>query len=318
MNSATSYLESSRTALSLREWIPNFVAAAFRGLGQVFLQENALTGALFLAGIALSSPLMAAGAAGGAIIGTLTAQALKFDAADTTAGIYGFNSALVGIATLFFFQPRTASIACLIVGCIAATLLTMLARRFAAFPTYTSPFVVTTWIVFLAGSALALPPVAPGSPLESARFVGAVARGIGQVMFQASIWTGLLFLVGIALNNWRHAAWVAAASALGALVGSYHISGAARALDVERLVEMAQTNVVALGLYGFNATLAAVALYLVKPSLVPPLFGALLTVPLAEFIPTLGVPALTAPFVIATWIVLGLQWCEERLAAKTG
>jgi urea transporter len=317
MNPATSYVEPGRAAFSLRDWIPNFVTAAFRGVGQVFFQENALTGAFFVAGIALSSPLMAAGAVGGALIGTLTAQALKFDEADTTAGIYGFNAALAGIATLFFFQPRTASIACLIVGCVAATVLTMLARRFAAFPTYTAPFVVITWIVFLAGNALALPAVAPGPPLESARFAGAVARGVAQVMFQASIWTGLLFLIGIALNNWRHALWVAAASTLGALVGSYHLSGAARALDVERLIEMAQTNVVALGLYGFNATLAAVALYLARPSFIPPLLGALLTVPLAEFIPTLGVPALTAPFVIATWIVLGLEWCEERLVVKT-
>jgi urea transporter len=316
MNPATSQLESGRAALSQRMWIADFVLAAFRGIGQVFFQENALTGAIFVAGIALSSPRMAVGAVAGALIGTLVAQALKFEEADAAAGIYGFNATLVGIATLFFFEPRAASIACLIVGCIAATLLTMLVRRFAPFPTYTAPFVVTTWILFLAGGALAFPAVAPGAPLASLHFAGAVARGVGQVMFQGSVWTGLLFLIGIAVNNWRHAAWTAAASALGALVGSYHLSGDARALDVERLIEMAQANVVALGLYGFNATLAAVALYLARPSIVPPLLGALLTVPLAEFIPTLGVPALTAPFVIATWIVLALQWCEDRLAEK--
>jgi urea transporter len=309
-------MDANRTTLSLGEWIPTIVLATFRGIGQVFFQENAMTGALFTVGIAISSPSMAAGAVGGALIGTVAARALKFDDEDTLAGIYGFNAALVGIATLFFFEPRAASIACLIVGCLIATLLTSLARRFLAFPTYTAPFVVTTWLIFLAGSAWELPATGPGATLESMGFIGAVARGIGQVMFQASIWTGLLFLIGIALSNWRHAAWVAAASALGAVIGSYHISGAARALDVERLIEMAQANVVASGLYGFNAALAAVALYLARPSLISPLLGALLTVPIAEFIPTLGVPALTAPFVIAAWAVLALQGREKRMVAE--
>ena len=91
--------------------IPPPVRAVFRGIGQVFFQENALTGVCFALGIALSSPLMAIGAVVGAAIGTATAWVLKFDKAELAAGIYGFNSALVGIATLFFFQPGVASVA---------------------------------------------------------------------------------------------------------------------------------------------------------------------------------------------------------------
>src|SRR5262249_25059676 len=92
--------------------------AVFRGIGQVFFQENALTGGLFALGIALSSPLMAIGAVVGSALGTATAWALKFDKSDVFAGIYGFNSTLVGIATLFFFRPGVVSITLLIVGCI--------------------------------------------------------------------------------------------------------------------------------------------------------------------------------------------------------
>ena len=80
-------------------------------------------------------------------------------------------------------------------------------------------------------------------------------------MFQASIWTALLFLAGIALNDWRHALWVLLGSIVGMLVGSYHATAAARALDPESLVDRALTENVALGLYGYNATLAAVALF---------------------------------------------------------
>jgi urea transporter len=48
----------STGARSLARNIPAPVLWTFRGIGQVFFQENALTGALFALGIALSSPLM--------------------------------------------------------------------------------------------------------------------------------------------------------------------------------------------------------------------------------------------------------------------
>lgn len=48
-------------------------------------------------------------AAGGAIIGTLTAQALKFDETGTTAGIYGFNSALTAGQDTALTREKPAS-----------------------------------------------------------------------------------------------------------------------------------------------------------------------------------------------------------------
>ncbi|AGA25672.1 urea transporter [Singulisphaera acidiphila] len=294
------------------EAVPTPLRTTLRGIGQVFFQENALTGACFLLGIALSSPLMALGAVVGAAIGAATAKALKFDEAEVAAGIYGFNSTLVGIATLFFFRPGAASILMLIVGSVAAVPVTRLMRRYVPFPTYTSPFIVLTWVIYFLGLALGTPQVAAGDPLGSVGFVGAVGHGVSQVMFQASVWTGLLFLVGIALNDWRHATWVLVGSFVGMLVGSYHATAAARALDPERLVDRALFENVGLGLYGYNPTLAAVALFLARRSLIPPLLGILLSVPLTELVPKLGLPALTAPFVLATWLVLAFGWLDGR------
>ena len=116
---------------------------------------------------------------------------LKFDKAEVSAGIYGFNSALVGIATLFFFRPGVASIASLVAGCVVAALVTRLMRRYVPFPTYTTPFIVTTWALFFLGLALGAARVEPGGPMDAVGFVEAVAHGISQVMFQASIWTAL-------------------------------------------------------------------------------------------------------------------------------
>ncbi len=291
--------------------IPTPIRTVLRGVGQVFFQENALSGICFILGVALSSPVMSVGLAVGSVIGCATAWALKFDKSELLAGIYGFNSALVGIATLFFFKPGAASIAMLVVGSAAAAPLTRLMRRYVPFPTYTSPFIVMTWGLYLLGTAMGVAPVDPG-PAVKVGFAVTVTHGIGQVMFQASIWTGRLFLVGIALSNWKHASWVFVGAVLGTLVGSYHASAMARALDPERLIDRALTENVALGLYGYNATLTAVALCLWRRSLIAPLLGILISVPITEYFPRLGLPALTAPFVLATWIVLVLGWVETK------
>ncbi len=301
-----------RPFLSKASGIPTPVLAVFRGIGQVFFQENALTGACFALGIALSSPLMAVGLVVGSVIGWATAHLLKFDAGEVSAGIYGFNSALVGIATLFFFRPGAASIALLVAGCIVAAPVTRLMRRYLPFPTYTTPFIVTTWALFFLGQALGAARVEPGGPFVGAGYFEAVANGVGQVMFQANIWTALLFLVGIALSDWRHASLVLAGSVVGMLVANYHTTEALRALDPERLVERGLSENIALGLYGYNATLAAVALYLWRKALIPALLGMLISVPITELVPRLGLPALTAPFVLATWLVLALGWLEAR------
>jgi urea transporter len=299
---------------SLARNIPAPVLWTFRGIGQVFFQENALTGALFALGIALSSPLMALGGVVGAVIGTATAWILKFDESEVHAGIYGFNATLVGIATLFFFRPGVTSIIILLpAGCIVATVVTWLARKYLPFPTYTAPFIVTTWVLFLLGQALGAPRVEPGGSMEGVGFIGAAAHGVSQVMFQASIWTALLFLAGIAINDWKHAWWVLVGSIVGALVGIHHATVGERALDPESLFDRTIFENVALGLYGYNATLAAVALFLWRRSVIPPVLGMLLSVPLTELFPLLGLPALTAPFVLATWIVLAFGWLDGKL-----
>ena len=268
----------------------NRFAPGLRGVAQVFFQGNAITGLCFVLGLAASSLLMAAGAVVGTAIGTATALAVKFDKSDLSAGIYGFNSALVGIATLFFFRAGAASFALLAGGCVVAALVTWLMRRYLPFPTYTTPFIVTTWALFFLGQALGVPRADSGGPLVGVGFAAAVAHGVSQVMFQASIWTALLFLVGIGLNDWQHASWVLLGSIVGTLVGDYHSASWAGTVDPESLVNRGLADNVALGLYGYNATLAAVALFLWRRSLIPPLLGILISVPITDLVPMAGCP----------------------------
>lgn len=294
-------------------YIPELALAALRGVGQVFFQENAISGICFLIGVAFSSPLMAFGGLAGTVIGTLTARLINFDRSELLAGIYGFNATLVGMASFFFFKPVALTIGLLFVGCVVATVVTRLMRRHVPFPTYTTPFIITTWAIYFLGRAMGVSPTAPGDPVTTSSFVIATTHGIGQVMFQASVWTGRFFLIGIAINDWKHALWVLVGAIVGTLLASYHVSAAARSIDPERLVERALTENIALGLYGYNATLVAVALYLWRRSLIPSLLGIIISVPITEAFPLLGLPALTAPFVLSTWLVLALGRLEERL-----
>jgi urea transporter len=148
----TTVNEMSDTASARPESkIPPEIITLFREIGQVFFQENALTGVLFAVGIALSSPLMALGAIVGSAIGSATARVLKFDSSEIRAGIYGFNSTLVGIATFFFFRPGVTSVGLMVVGSMVAAVLTRLMRRRVPFPTYTTPFIVTTWAIYFPG-----------------------------------------------------------------------------------------------------------------------------------------------------------------------
>ncbi len=77
-------------------------------------------------------------------------------------------------------------------------------------------------------------------------------------------------------------------------------------------------------IYGYNAALAAIGLYLWRPSLVVPILGAFLSTPLTElfprihdFFPGFNPAALTAPFVFACWIVLAIGALEKYFCTES-
>jgi urea transporter len=276
-----------------------------RGIGQVIFQGHAGTGLFFLAGIAVGSPIMAAGALLGSALGTALATILRFDRREIADGIYGFNPTLVGVAVLFFLDPGQVLVWVLLAGgCAAATIVCFLMRRFLKFPTYTTPFIVCTWVVFIvahgmAGASIDHKVVAGQNDTTPHTFVGEVLAGGAEVMFGASSLTGAFFLVGVALSSWRHAVLLFVGSLVGTLAAIYHS-------DPE--------GTIAIGIYGYNAALAAVAVYLWRKSLLHPILAAIVAVPLTEFFPKgLSVPALTAPFVVSSWLVIAIGSLEAYI-----
>ena len=93
--------------LSAMEWM----CAPLVGVSQIFVVNDALSGAAILAAIALYSPQCAAHTLMGSAVGMGTALACGAPAAEIGMGLWGFNSALTALAVSVFFVPGIPSYA---------------------------------------------------------------------------------------------------------------------------------------------------------------------------------------------------------------
>lgn len=273
--------------------------ATLTGIGQVMLQRSAWTGALFLVGIGWHSRVMLVGALLGTVVGMLTARVLRLTSpSEWQQGLYGFNGALVGIVVVLQLPVTAVALALIVAGSVLAAGLMWAGLHWRGPAPYTAPFVIAAWLVLAVIDVTGLPrnglAVSPDAGVAAA-----VARGVGQVMFQDDWRSGCLFLVGVALASPRAAVWAVVGSLAGYLL--------ARGLGFPAATALA-------GGYGFNAVLAAIALGAERGRVIQPLVGIVLAVLLTRALEAAGVPPLTAPFVLATWLVLAAR--RHRVARR--
>lgn len=283
------------------EKMKNFLLQVLRGVGQIMLQGNALSGILFLAGIAWGSPLMAIVAFFAAAMGTATAIIFKFDREKITQGIYGFNAALVGVALLLFFKFSFPLFIFISIGAVLSTLLHHLFIK-KNIPAFTFSFVVTAWILiyFLKFISIAPSGIVEQTPLWHSYL--SPLRGFGQIIFQTDPISGLLFIAGIFVNS-----SVAGIFSIGAAI----ISTAAAYLLLFPI------NNIELGLFSYNAILCAIVFAHFKfKNLVLASVAVMISVFITQWFLSFQLIALTFPFVAATWIVLGLQNVTKKPLLK--
>lgn len=117
--------------------------------------------------------------------------------------------------------------------------------------------------------------------------------GIGQVMFQGNIWTGLFFLTGILVNS--------------RTAGFYTVLGALLPIPFAVLLGI-DSETLNMGLMGYNGVLCAIALGdRTLKSLVWASCAVLLSVVLQIIGMNLGITTLTSPFVVSVWFIMGIQ-----------
>lgn len=271
---------------------PDWATALLNGFSQVLLLRNPLCGLCCLLAILLTAPGLVGGALLGALAGLLTAQARGYDRADRQAGLYSYNGVLIGIL-ISAVLPWSVILPPLIIaaGGLSSIITHQWRKRGGKLLiAYTAPFVLLGWAVLLIASP------SPSGFVEADPLY-ALARGVGQIFLLDQPLAGLLISIGMFIANPYAAMWAVIGSAIG--------GGVALLAD--------QAQAAWMGLYGFNAALAALAFSRQgeKPWVtVLAIALALLLQPLFKLLP---VPGLTAPFVAACWILgVGLARLKQH------
>ncbi|WGS54729.1 urea transporter [Paraburkholderia sp. D15] len=283
-----------------------------RSVGQIVLQPNAFTGACIIAALLLAEPRLACAALIGAIaanvsamltgyrdVNTRTAHARD---ADTRDGLHGFNGALAGLAAFHFIaDDATAAAVAILSATLTVWFLDPWSRRLRAngLSVFSSPYLIATWLwlpLLTTASAASSAAGVAAQPFEWMQWVNGVLGGFGQIFFVPGALPGLLVLIGIAGASRQSALWAFAGTALGC-AGHVLLGASASSLDA--------------GLLGFNGALTAIAL--ADCGAVATLAGVGVSIVLQTGASYLGWPAMTAPFVLASWSV---QWVRHRAASS--
>lgn len=279
----------------------NFAKILLRGISQVFLLNNVITGVLFLAGVFYASWRMGIGAVIGVLVGTLTALILKYHRDDINQGLYGYNSTLVCLAIFSFFGFTVPSLIAAFTGAVLSVLMTKVMRQRWKLPVFTAPFIISTWIAMFFIVILKIVPLqaAQFPHADNLEILPAVSKGIGQVMFQEDIISGILLFLGILVSS-RIAAFYAL---LGTSIGA----GLAFLFSFP-------LNMINIGLFGFNGVLCGIAISRETwGNVIPAIAAIAVSVFITWGIMKLGIITLTSPFVVSTWLVL---WINSKIKKK--
>jgi urea transporter len=262
----------------------------------------------------------------GLVVATLAAYVLGADRTLVRNGLFGFNGVLTGIALAVFLQWDWHVAVYIILGAIVSTIVMMgLAKLLISWDIapLTAPFVLTAWLLLFAvyhfgqlhpTKQIGPMPVHPGAAtqtalqeaaggggavgLTAANLGNALFRGVGQVFLQDNLWSGVVFGIAILVGSRVCFGFAMLGSALGGLTA---------------LLLGGDGVTVYHGLYGFNAVLTGIALggrFLVLNwrsmiyASIGTIFSAIVFAAIAIALSPIGMPALTAPFVLTAWVFL--------------
>ena len=293
------------------------------GIGQVYFTPSVMTSLLLLLAISIESLALAFLT----LLGASCSYALAFccyiytntntnkTAYDIDSGMYALNGALIGLFIGNFFGVTPLLVLVAVLGALLTVPIAHIVFSFEKYRGYTSAFILTSWLIYAIQSTLDLSAFSLSSsaliPIISfeanswfnlSPVVIPLLKGISQVSFIENALSGLVILIAIALNNLKHAIWVVLAVIISTIISK--MIGASHEL-------------VAQGLYGYNAILATLALVL-YPRIPWPLIllGMLLSCLITFGFHELSLLPLTAPFILSTWVVVYLSGLTQEPKAS--
>jgi urea transporter len=293
----------------------SLLTTSLKGISQVMLIENALSGFIILISITIFSFSLGIITFLSALIATIIGKIGGVDEQTINQGLLGYNSVLTGIAlTLFLTGPYDWIIALLGASVTVVFTAAMIhVIKNVGIPVLTFPFIILTWITLMASyrllafhltSTLVPEDISYWGLDTSGRIIWSEAafNGIGQIFFIHSTLSGILLFAAVFLAGWKLGFYAVLGNAL-ALLTSFFLGG--------------EHNPIYMGLYGYNAILTILAVSVVfkttqnRFALVSGIIASCITVPLAASITTwlqpFGLPALTMPFVLSSWLFLGAR-----------
>ena len=274
-----------------------------------------VSGVLILIAITISSYELGIIALLSSIIGTLIGKIGGANEKSVNSGLYGYNSVLTGIALTLFLTGSSRWIIALVGAVIAAIFAATMVHfmKNTALPILTFPFIILTWFMLLVSYRLKafqlsntlVPQSLTHWELDIAGEVNwteGIFNGIGQIFFLDNTLSGLLLFIAVFWAGWRLGLYAVVGNAVALLI-AYGLGG--------------EHSLIILGLYGYNAILACMAVAIVFSTednrfrSISGILAACLTVPLTASVSTwllpYGLPALTMPFVLSTWLFLGAR-----------
>ncbi|NOU74228.1 urea transporter [Paenibacillus sp. LMG 31458] len=179
-------------------------------------------------------------------------------------------------------------------------------------PILTFPFIILTWFLLLTTYRLVTFKLSPELIPQDlshwtlnikgeTNWLNGSINGIGQIFFLDNSLPGILLYIAVFSAGWKFGLYAIIGNA-EALITSYCLGG--------------EHNLIFMGLYGYNAILTIIGVSIVfkddqRFAPLTGIFAACLTVPVTASMLTwllpYGLPALTMPFVLCSWLFLGAR-----------
>ena len=293
----------------------SLLKTSLKGISQVILIENAITGFIILLAISISSISLGIITLLSAFIGTLIGKFLGADEDILNQGLFGYNSVLTGMALVLFLSGPSHWLIAL-AGAAITTIFTasmMHLMNKVGIPVLTFPFILMTWFMLLVSYRLTAftlsPELVPQSLAQweldiagEVNWMQGSVNGIGQIFFLDNAVSGVLLFLAVFWADWKIGIYAILGNAVS-LITSYGLGG--------------EHSLIFIGLYGYNAILAIIAVsivfkneenrYAFLSGIIAASLSVLATASVSSWLLPFGLPTLTMPFVIVTWIFLGAR-----------